>query len=100
MYEKATGDKPKMWGSAIIGFGDIVMKYESGRELDWFKIGFSPRKQNITLYILDQSPEQSALLKKLGKYKAEGGCLYLKKLSDVEPEVLQKIITLATKKKK
>src|SRR6187399_2838202 len=81
MMEKATGDKPKMWGTAIIGFGDVHLKYESGRELDWFKLGFSPRKENLTLYILNGSDEQKAMLKTLGRHSSSGkGCLYIKRL--------------------
>lgn len=100
MMKKAIGAGPKMWGSAIIGFGDVTLKYESGRELDWFKMGFSPRKQNITLYVLDNSAEQKELLKKLGKYKSSGGCLYINKLEDIDKAILEKVIALASKKKK
>ena len=95
MMQKATGDKPKMWGGAIIGFGDVHLKYESGRELDWFIIGFSPRKQNLTLYVLCDSPAQNGLLKKLGKHKRGGSCLYINKLDDVDLNVLKKIISTA-----
>jgi len=91
MMEKATGDPPKMWGTAIIGFGNVQLKYESGRELDWFKMGFSPRKQNITLYGVN-SKGQTDLLKKLGRHKTGKGCLYINKLSDVDTAVLKKII--------
>jgi hypothetical protein len=100
MMEAATGDKPKMWGTAIIGYGDVRLKYESGRELDWFKIGFSPRKQNLTLYILNSSEEQMALLKKLGKHTTGKGCLYINQLADVDTSVLKKIIEHKAKKKR
>ena len=79
MMQKATGDKPKMWGKNIIGFGTVYLKYASGRELDWFKMGFSPRKQNLTLYGLGVS-KSGDLLKKLGKHKTGVGCLYINKL--------------------
>lgn len=93
MMEKATKAKPKMWGSSIIGFGEQHLVYESGRELDWMKIGFSPRKQNITLYVsLDES-----LLKKLGKFTTGKGCLYIKKLTDVDTKVLNELITASAK---
>lgn len=92
LLEKATKDKPKMWGSAIVGFLDVHLKYESGRELDWFKIGFSPRKQNLTLYIHEAVAKQQELLKKLGKHKTGRGCLYINKLSEVDLKVLQEII--------
>ena len=92
MMRKGTGDKPKMWGSAIIGFGNVQLKYESGRELDWFKMGFSPRKQALTIYGCIHSKQQAELLKKLGKYKTGKGCLYIKKLADVDTAVLKKMI--------
>jgi Domain of unknown function (DU1801) len=92
LMEKATKAKGKMWGSAIIGFGDRRLKYESGRELDWFVMGFSPRKQNLALYISGTVREQQALLKKLGKYKTGKGCLYINKLEEVDMAVLKEII--------
>jgi len=92
MMQKATGDKPEMWGSNIIGFGNVPLKYASGRELDWPKIGFSPRKQALTLYMLNRSKAQAALLKKLGKHKTGKVCLYLNKLDDVDTSVLKKVI--------
>ncbi len=100
MMEEITGDKPEMWGSAIIGFGHVHLKYESGRELDWMKIGFSPRKQNTTLYILNGSKEQSELLKKLGNHKTGKGCLYINKLEEVDKGILKKIIESTLKKYK
>ena len=96
MMNKATKAEPKMWGTSIIGFGNIHLKYESGRELDWFPIGFSPRKQNITLYLMG-GLEQKELLDKLGKYSTGKGCLYIKKLSDVDIKVLNKLITTSVK---
>ena len=97
MMNKATKAEPKMWGTSIIGFGNIHLKYESGRELDWFPIGFSPRKQNITLYLMG-GLEQAELLGKLGKYSTGKGCLYNKKLLDVDVKVLNKLITTSAKK--
>ena len=91
MMEKATKAKPKMWGTAIIGFGDQRLKYESGRELDWFIMGFSPRKQNFALYI-SGAVEKQALLKKLGKHKTGKGCLYINKLEEVDIDVFKEII--------
>ena len=81
-----------MWGSAIVGFGDRRLKYESGRELDWFVMGFSPRKQNLTLYVHGAVREHQALLKKLGKHKTGKGCLYINKLEEVDMAVLKEII--------
>lgn len=92
LMQKATRANPKMWGSSIIGFGDVHLKYPGGRELDWFKMGFSPRKQALTLYGCINSARQSALLKKLGKYKTGKGCLYIKKLSDINLDVLKEMI--------
>jgi hypothetical protein len=91
MMTKATGEKPKIWGSSIVGFGDVQLKYDSGRELDWFRMGFSPRKQAITLYGLIFYNEPP-LLKKLGKYKTGKGCLYINKLDDVDTGVLKKLM--------
>lgn len=99
MMEKATGEKPVMWGPNIIGFGTAKIKYASGKELDWPKTGFSPRANAITLYVIKRSSkEQAGLLKKLGKHKVGGGCLYVKKLADVDVEVLKKVIVLCIKK--
>ena len=85
-----------MWGSSIVGFGEQHLVYESGRELDWMLIGFSPRKQNLTLYVtLDES-----LLKKLGKFTTGKGCLYIKKLADVDKKVLKEVIAASVKKTK
>ncbi len=92
LMEKATKAKAKMWGPVIIGFGDRHLKYESGRELDWFVMGFSPRKQNLTLYIPGTVEKHQALLKKLGKHKTGKGCLYINKLEEVDMDVLKEII--------
>jgi hypothetical protein len=92
LMEKVTKAKAKMWGSAIIGFGDTRLKYESGRELDWFVMGFSPRKQNFAFYIPGAVEKQPALLKKLGKYKTGKGCLYINKLEEVDTTVLKEIM--------
>ncbi len=97
MMEKATKEKPKMWGSSIIGFGKVRYKSPaSGREVDWFKIGFSPRKANLTVYLIDLKRHVEALIK-LGKHKAGGGCLYINKLLDVDIKVLEKMIAVAAK---
>jgi hypothetical protein len=93
LMEKATKAKGKMWGTAIVGFGDRHLKYESGRELDWFVMGFSPRKQNLALYISGAVQERKALLKKLGKHKTGKSCLYINKLEEVDLDVLKEIIS-------
>ena len=96
MMAKLTGDEPKMWGAAIIGFGNRVYRSPAtGREVDWMKIGFAPRKSNISLYILHSGEKQQALLDKLGKHKTGKGCLYIKRLSDVDEKVLEKVIKSA-----
>lgn len=100
MMKKATGDEPKLWGSSIIGFGDKRYKSPtSGREVDWFKIGFAPRKAALSLYIRTNSQEHTDALKKLGKYKSDGGCIYINKLEDVDLKVLKAMIDTAAKKK-
>lgn len=97
IMEKATKAKAKMWGSAIVGFGDYHYVYESGREGDWFITGFSPRKQNLTLYMMGGFNQFEDLMKKLGKYSLGKGCLYINKLDDVDTKVLKEIITKSVK---
>ncbi|HMU47384.1 MAG TPA: DUF1801 domain-containing protein [Chitinophagaceae bacterium] len=98
MMEKVTKEKPKMWGSSIIGFGNLIYQSPStGRQVEWFKIGFSPRKANITIYLMDMKKHSEAL-KKLGKHKIGGGCLYINKLEDIDTKVLEKMISVAAKK--
>ena len=92
IMKKATKAEPKMWGTSIVGFGNRHYKYESGREGDWMLIGFSPRKQNLTLYILNGFNGQTDLLKKLGKCSTGKGCLYIKKLEDVDVKALTEIV--------
>ncbi len=92
MMQQVSGMPPVMWGTAIIGFGKYSYKYESGREGEICLMGFSPRKQNITLYVLCGFDGQEALLEKLGKHKTGGGCLYIKKLKDVDTTVLESLI--------
>ncbi|MCB9174848.1 MAG: DUF1801 domain-containing protein [Flavobacteriales bacterium] len=88
-----TKEKPKMWGTSIIGFGDVRYKYASGREGDWFKVGFSPRKANISLYLMGcDISKADSILSRLGKYKTGKGCLYINKLSDVDTDVLEELI--------
>ena len=96
----ATKAEPKMWGSAIIGFGDYHYKYESGRENDWFQVGFSPRKQNLTLYLMGGLHPHTELLGKLGKFTTGKGCLYIKKLDDVDTRVLKKLVSNTVKQLK
>ena len=95
LMEKAMKEKPKMWGSSMIGFGNVRYKSAAtGREVDWFKIGFSPRKANLSLHLINLQQHADAL-NKLGKHKTGGGCLYINKLGDIDIKVLEKIITAA-----
>ena len=97
LMEKAMKEKPKMWGSSMIGFGDVRYKSPAtGREVDWFKIGFSPRKANLSLHLIDLKIHADAL-KKLGKHKTGTGCLYIKKLEDIDIKILEKMIAAAAK---
>jgi hypothetical protein len=97
LMERITHEKPKMWGSAIVGFGKYHYKYASGREGDWPITGFSPRKQNLTIYIMSGFYNNQDLLKELGKYKTSVGCLYIKKLADVDLKVLEQLIARSLK---
>jgi len=93
IYKKATNEEPKMWGSSIIGFGQYHYKSErSKQEGDWPLAGFSPRKQNLTLYIMPGFNDYSDLLAMLGKHKTSKACLYINKLSDVDLEVLERLV--------
>jgi hypothetical protein len=92
MMKDITGDKPKMWGDSVIGFGTYHYKYESGREGDWFVTGVSPRKANLTVYIMSGFGDNDPLLKKLGKYKTSKSCLYITKLENVDLKILRKLI--------
>jgi len=87
-----TKAEPAMWGTSIVGFGRHQYKYESGRQLEWFLVGFSPRKQDLTLYMMGGLERYPFLTKKLGKHKAGKGCLYIKKLEDVDLPTLKQLI--------
>ena len=92
MMRRATGKRARMWGSSIVGYGEYHYKYESGREGTWALVGFSPRKQNLAVYIMPGFGAFAALMKKLGKFKTGKSCLYLNKLDDVDHDVLEKLI--------
>jgi hypothetical protein len=101
MMKKATSVKPKMWGTSIVGFGSYHYKSERSRqEGDWFITGFSPRKQNLTLYIMPGVDYYKDLVKKLGKCKTSVSCLYINKLADVDTSVLNELIATAYKRMK
>ena len=97
LMKKITKEEPVMWGPSIVGFGKYHYKYASGREGDWFLTGFSPRKQNLTLYIMAGFKKYDELMKKLGKYKHGGSCLYINKLEDIDSKVLKSLITESVK---
>lgn len=92
LMTQITGDEPAMWGDSIVGFGSYHYKYESGREGDWFVTGFAPRKQNLTLYIMSGFDEYDKLLGKLGKHSIGKSCLYIKKIEDVDVDVLKELV--------
>jgi hypothetical protein len=102
MMKKITGIEPKMWGDSLIGFGTTKYTYANGNEGEWFQVGFSPRKQNLSLYLWGmylekQSEEYQELMARLGKHKLGKGCLYINKLADVDTKVLEDLIRLSLK---
>ena len=97
MMEQISGEKPKMWGSSIVGFGSYHYRYESGREGDFILTGFSPRKQSLVVYIVSGFSQHAALMNKLGKYKTGKSCLYINKLEDINLKVLKQLISRSVK---
>lgn len=97
IMEKVTGFKAKMWGPSIVGFGSYHYKYESGREGDAPLVGFSPRKNEISLYLSSSFENRDTLLKKFGKHKSAKACIYIKKLADIDQEILKEMIALSVK---
>jgi hypothetical protein len=100
MMKKASGEEPILWSNSIIGFG--IKRYKSpstGREVDWLLIGFAPRTANLSLYLMINHKEHAAALKKLGKYKTAGGCIYINKLEDIDLKVLKGMIDSSLKQK-
>jgi hypothetical protein len=98
MMKKATGEEPVLWSNSLIGFGNKRYKSPTtGREVDWLRIGFSPRKAYLSLYLMVDIKEQSAALKKLGKHKTGAGCLYINKLEDIDMKVLKEMIATSLK---
>lgn len=93
IMKEATGEEPVLWGSSIIGFGNKRYKSpNTDREVDWFRIGFSPRKANLTLYLITSLKEHAKAFEKLGKHKIVGGCLHINKFEDIDLNVLKEII--------
>jgi hypothetical protein len=99
IMREITGEKPKMWGEGIVGYGSYHYRYASGQEGDWFLTGFSPRKQALTLYIMSGFYKEEPLLEKLGKFKTGKSCLYVKKLDDVDMTTLKQLIRRSVRKK-
>ena len=97
LMKKATGEEPRMWGTSMVGFGRYHYKGASGREGEWLITGFSPRKANLSLYILSGLDKETALLKKLGKHSTGKGCLYVKRLADVDLKVLEQLVVKGVK---
>lgn len=97
MFRQITGNEPVMWGSAIIGFGSTSLTYASGRKVDWMKTGFSPRAGKLSLYIMFDAKKLTSHFPNLGKYSTGKGCIYIKKLSDVDENELRKLISAAVK---
>lgn len=97
MMAEITGEKPRMWGPSIVGFGTFHYKYASGREGDWLVTGFSPRKKDLTLYLMMGFEKHAELMKKLGKYSTSKSCLYIKRLSDIHEPTLKKLIKESVK---
>lgn len=92
LFQRATGEKPVMWGSSIIGFGSYHYKYDSGREGDMCLVGFSPRSSALVLYVRSGADGEDARLAKLGKYKSGAGCLYVKRVADLDAGVLEELV--------
>ena len=95
ILREVTGEEPAMWGTSIVGFGQAHYKYASGREGDWFLAGFSPRKGNLTLYFTSQFEKFAPYLERLGKHKTGVGCLYIKRLADVDEGVLRELVAVS-----
>jgi hypothetical protein len=97
LMQKVTKAEPAMWGTSIIGFGAHSYRNSAGKEVAWFQTGFSPRKRDLTLYLMGGAKSQPALLKKLGPHKTGGSCLYLKRLADLDVKVLEALIVASVK---
>ena len=100
MMKQITKEEPKMWGASIVGFGSYHYKGKSGREGDWMLTGFSPRKQNLTLYLMGGFDSHADLLEKLGKFTTGAGCLYIKTLDDVDKKVLEALVQASVNRMK
>ena len=97
LMRKATGERPAMWGTAIVGYGQCTYEGSRGRTVDWFPVGFSPRKEALVLYLMGGLKANAKLLAKLGPHKVGGGCLYVKRFDEVDTSVLTRIIKSSDK---
>jgi hypothetical protein len=97
LIRKTTGERPAMWGSSIVGYGQMTYQGSRGRAVDWFPVGFSPRKAALVLYLMGGLKANASLLAKLGPHKVGGGCLYLPRLEEVDTKVLTRLIRLSHK---
>lgn len=101
MMKNASGEEAKLWGDSLIGFGKKRYKSPaSGREVDWFLVGFAPRKANLSLYLMINHAEYAALIERLGKHKTSGGCIYVNKLADIDLNALQELIEASVRQHK
>ncbi len=100
LFKEATYLEPVMWGDSIVGFGSYHYKYKSGQEGDWFLTGFSPRKQNLTIYIMSGFKDFQKQLEKLGKCKTSSSCLYVNKLEDIDSKILKEMVKDSVEKMK
>ncbi|HMC56604.1 MAG TPA: DUF1801 domain-containing protein [Gemmatimonadaceae bacterium] len=96
LIRKTTGEKPAMWGSSIVGYGELTYQGSGGRSVDWFAVGFSPRKAALVLYLMSGLKMHSDLLADLGPHKVGGGCLYLRQLDEIDPKVLSRLVRLSS----
>ncbi len=92
LLRRLTRESPVLWGDTLVGYGAVRLRYASGREVDWFRIGFSPRKADLVLYLTPGLERHAALLTRLGRHRLGKGCLYLKRLKDANPEVLDALL--------
>lgn len=97
IMRRATGEVPRMWGKAMVGFGSYHYRYESGREGDWFLVGFSPRKRELSLYIMSGFDRYDELMERLGKHRTGKSCLYIKRLDDIDTDALEQLVTASVK---
>jgi Domain of unknown function (DU1801) len=95
LMQEVTGEQPQMWGTSMVGFGRYSYTYATGRSGEWFRVGFSPRKQALTLYLLEGFEEHADLLARLGKHSTGKSCLYIKRLQDVDGQVLRQLVEIS-----